>query len=1210
MSARRGWTHAGRLLLTMGVAVLAAGATPMAQEFRGAISGIVSDSSGAVLPGVAITITNTGTNVSAETVTDAEGRYHVRYLNPGAYAVTARLDGFKTVVRSNVEVHVGDTVALDLKLDVGGVSERVEVAAEAPMLNTTTGISGQVINSKQIQELPLGDGTAYMLTRLAPGVMDSSDLHFARPADNANLGGIVANGAQGGNEFTIDGAPNMSNARGVGFSPPSDAISEFKVQTNAFDAQMGHTAGAVVNLALKSGTNAVHFAGGYFNRNDSRSSTPLLTERARGTKPTREYNRYTGTLSGPVVRNRTFFMGSFEHLRDVQPEPSTYTVPTMRMRRGDLGEFSTLVYDPFTATGTNGARTAFDGNRIPTERINAVAAAYASYYPEPNRPGTENNYFTNQLRPYDYNAVMGRLDHNLSASNRAYGTLYYNKRREDRYNWAQDAPNASDGGSINGFAITRGFDYRSNTGVTAGYTSSLSSRVLLDVRVSGSTFDEYRDPADQFDPATLGFSQTAVQLMNGYRYLPLFTFGSFSTTNANSTIASLGSQRSDWGDGFSRPMNTWSVGPTLTRIWGEHTARLGYDLRYQRWQITSSGYPGGRFQFNGAYTRANNSAPLNDRAQSWAQFLLGLPTAATGNVATPGTASSQFEIAAKGDFRQWYHGFFAQDDWRVSPKLTLNLGVRLEVNTGMSEAENRNLAGFDTDTANPIEAAAKAAYALNPIPQIPVSSFAVKGGLRFADGATYNTLVKALPRGALSYLVDDHTVIRGGLGLFSYDLFFDNINQQGFSIGTPVLVTNDNGLTFTGANLTNPIPSGQLNQPVGSSLGLRSSLGQNLTANSPAGGGAQTSNNLVQPDRDAPYYTRWQIGVQHDFGGGWAVDATYVGSRGRNLPVFRDFNNIPIQYLSTSRSRDTANEALLTQQVPNPFAGLLPGSTINGATVQRQQLLRPFPEFGTFGIEQNVGSDRYNAGSIQLEKRFRSGNSFTVQYTRSSLRDRLKYLNPAADVLEDRVSPNDRPNRLSFGSSVRLPFGRDEKWGANWGALTDAVLGGWQVSGTYQYQSGFPLTFGNVYFDASCDPSSLRSNIGKKVAGGIAGLDVPAWDLSCFYFHDAAVQTNGVDNPALQRADTRIQLGNNVRYFPSTLPNVRADDLHLFDFGLFKNFSFGRGAKLQFRIEAINALNYTVLWNPGVDPRNAQFGFINQDRNNPRDVQLALRLTF
>ncbi len=1167
------------------------------QEFRGAISGIVTDATKAALPGVTVSVVNTATNVSAEEATDSQGRYQFRYLNPGTYTITARLEGFKTSVHT-VNVQIGDTLTVDLGLEIGGVNERVDVVAEAPLLNTATAVRGQVIESKQIQQLPLADGTAYMLTRLAPGIVDSSDLHFARPGDNANLAGITANGVQGGNQFSIDGAPNSSNANGVGFSPPSDAIEQFRVQTNAFDAQTGHTAGAVVNLAIKSGTNGYHFAGGYFNRAASRAAIPLLTERAGGTKPDRKYNRLSGAFGGPIVSDKTFFMVAAEHLRDVQSEPSYYTVPTDKMRAGDLSEFTTIIYDPATATGSSGTRKAFANNLIPSTRIDPVAAAYASFYPEANRPGIVNNYFTNQLRPYDYNAFMGRVDQNFNSSNRLFVTAYWNKRREDRYNWAYGASNATDDGEINGFAVTQGFDYRSNQGVTVGYTATLTPKFLLDVRGAFARFGEWRQNAGSIDPSKLRFSSTAVQLMGSYNYLPLITLGSFSTTNSGSTIASLGAQRSDWGTGFNRPFKTYTFAPTLTRIFGEHTVRFGYDFRRQTWDITNPGFPAGRYQFNGAYTRLNNSAPTNDRAQAWAQFLLGLPTAATGATATPGTQSSQFEITAPGDFTQQYHHLFVQDDWRVGPKLTVNAGLRLEINTGMSEAQDRNLAGFATSVSNPIEAAAQAAYAKNPISDIPVASFKVPGGLLYANGPANVTKKKPLPRGGASYSLNEKTVVRGGVGLFSYDYFFENINQLGYSQVTPVLVTQDNGLTFTGATLSNPIPSGQLIQPVGSAQGLASGLGQNLGT-------------MYQPDRKTPYYVRTEVNVQRDLGQRWVASFTYIYSHGMDLPVAPQVNNIPMQYLSTSRYRDTANESYLTTNVTNPFAGLVPGSTMNGSTVQRQQLLRPYPEYGTFAIEEYTGSDRYKAATIQLDKQFRSGNSFTIQYTRSSLHDKLNYLNPQNGVLEDRVSPNDRPNRFSIGTSIQLPFGRGERWGSDWQRAIDAVLGGWQVSGTYQYQSGYPLTWGSsLYFDSSCDPNKLVSNVGQKTSRGIAGLDYPAWDVSCFYFHDSAVQTNGVDDPAKQVADTRIQMGNNVRYFPSTLPNVRTANLHLMDLGLSKNFALTKRVRLQVRIEALNALNYTVLWSPDQNPRNATFGYVTTDRNTPRDVQLGLRLTF
>jgi hypothetical protein len=248
---------------------------------------------------------------------------------------------------------------------------------------------------------------------------------------------------------------------------------------------------------------------------------------------------------------------------------------------------------------------------------------------------------------------------------------------------------------------------------------------------------------------------------------------------------------------------------------------------------------------------------------------------------------------------------------------------------------------------------------------------------------------------------------------------------------------------------------------------------------------------------------------------------------------------------------------------------------------------------------------------VQVDKRFRGLNSLTAQYTWSRLRDDLNYLNPQDGVLEDRVSPNDRPHRFSAATTIGLPFGRSQKWGSGWGDLLEAIAGGWQISGTYQYQNGAPLVWGtSTYFDASCDLQGLTSSIGKKTGNSISGLDTPGWDTSCFYFHDAAVQTNGVDDRAKQIADPRIQMGNNVRYFPSTLAHVRTDDIHLLDLGVSKRFTMPRDMTFQIRIEIINALNYTVLWNPDINPRNSTFGTINTDRNNPRDVQIGARFTF
>jgi hypothetical protein len=322
-----------------------------------------------------------------------------------------------------------------------------------------------------------------------------------------------------------------------------------------------------------------------------------------------------------------------------------------------------------------------------------------------------------------------------------------------------------------------------------------------------------------------------------------------------------------------------------------------------------------------------------------------------------------------------------------------------------------------------------------------------------------------------------------------------------------------------------------------------------------------------------------------------------------------------MEYLSTARFRDADHETFLTTPFANPFAGMLPGTTLNGSTIQRQQLLRPYPHFlagslngqvsgtGTIsvGTEEYIGSDHYRAASIRLEKRFASGHSLLTTYTRSKTTDKLNFLNPSNGILEDRISPHDRPNRFTLGGTYEIPFGSGRRFGTDWGGFKQALLGGWSVSATYQYQDGFPLTWNtSLYYDPNRDPKDLRSNNGGDCPnGGTAGLDCPAWDTSGFYIPGGTGRT-----------DPRIVMGNNVRYFPSTLPHVRTDNLHLMDVGIYKTFSLPADMDLQIRIETINALNYTVLWNPNLDPRNANFGRVNQDRNNPRDVQLGAKLTF
>src|SRR5262245_58705988 len=385
------------VMLALGAASLAASA----QDFRGAITGRISDSSNARLPGVSVTATNVETNVSQTTITNGEGDYSILFLNPGTYTVTAELSGFKKIVRNNLQVRVGEKLGVDLTLEVGAMAETVQVSAEAPVLTTTSGSTGQTITEKTIAMMPLSDGNPFALARLAPGIAYNGDLKFSRPFDNGGTSGIVTGGAPGGNEFSLDGSPNMANGRRVAFVPPAGAVQEFKVETASFDAASGHTAGATVNVTLKSGTNSLRGSGYTYYRSDKLAEPDFFVKKNGTAKPGMAYKRPGFTVGGPVTipgpydgHDRTFFFGAVEWLYDTFPEPLPQTVPTEAMRGGDFSALlaqNIIIYDPLTAqtVGARVVRQPFQNNIIPTNRINPIAQKLLSYYPLPNQPADQ-----------------------------------------------------------------------------------------------------------------------------------------------------------------------------------------------------------------------------------------------------------------------------------------------------------------------------------------------------------------------------------------------------------------------------------------------------------------------------------------------------------------------------------------------------------------------------------------------------------------------------------------------------------------------------------------------------------------------------------------------------------------------------------------------------------------------------------------------------
>jgi hypothetical protein len=650
----------------------------------------------------------------------------------------------------------------------------------------------------------------------------------------------------------------------------------------------------------------------------------------------------------------------------------------------------------------------------------------------------------------------------------------------------------------------------------------------------------------------------------------------------------------------------------MTQISGNHTFRYGYDYRVLRENFSSNGYQGGRFFFDGTYTSIDLTTTTNSNNQTnanrnrnvygrdLASFLLGIPVAqATQSIID----TSGINYSAQSQ----YHGFYFQDDCRVTSKLTLNLGLRYELEMGLTERFDRFIRGFDFTSSSPIEAAARAAYttAYNANPSnflVTPDQFRVTGGPLYADGnnrALWNTdKTNWQPRFGAAYQLDEKTVLRGGFGIFAspFRINPDDLRQVGFNAQTPFIPTNNQGRTFI-ATLNNPFPSGF--QPAfGSTRGLLTSVGGDLGA-SDAG--------LVPDNRQNAMFSRFIVGFQRELPGQFVVEANFVSSWGRDLAVNRNLNFVPREFLAdlsgatdiaSATALDTAANTRLSATVTNPFLNLLPntGSPFNTATtISRGQSTLRFPQFTNVFVQEYNGTNRYNALQLQATKRFSSDLSFNATYTYSKLRERLSYLNPSDPELEDRIGTDDRPNRFTLATVYRLPFGRGRALGKDMNKVLDAFVGGWQLNGTYEWQQGQPILLSQAFFYAG-DINAVESRAGQGTGDGRKyGIDLPVFVTP--------------DGSAFNSRILRLS-SSSLRTVPTTLDNLRHMPFQSVQLSLTKNFKLGEGRNLQIRGEALNALNRPYFIDLSADPTNASFGLYSTQRNTPRDIQIGAKFTF
>lgn len=1184
----------------------------MAQEFRGTITGVVTDPNGAVVPNATVVIRNVDTNISTTLATNDEGAYVAPLLNPGKYSITVSGGGFKKSFRDAVALNVGDRLSVDIQLEIGTESEQVNIVADNELIEKGSVTTGTVVTAKQIEELPLSEGAAYNLALQAPGVAYTGNPLFTGPTSNGNLAAFRTNGV-GGNQITLDGSPNLGFDGSVAYTPPSDAVSQFKIQTSSFDAQNGFTAGSTVNVAVKNGTNKFHGAGSYFDRSTKLTANNFFSNKAGVERPSRHYYRYGGQVNGPIVKDKTFFMASYEKQYNRVPAPALFSVPTAKMRTGDFSELlasGILIYDPATAfrasstcaaspTGTTICRTPFAGNIIPTARINAAAMNFLKLYPLPNLPGTTNNFFSNNTNILPYKTFLTRIDHNISDSQRIFGKAFWSTQYDDKFNFLETPD-----------AFTRGFEYRINKGGSVGYTATLASNLIFDLRGNYNSFKQNRVPANPKSAAALGF--TGIAAITNSTMVSRFNFTNYDT---------FGPQRSDYNEGLTRTFRELSIQPAFTHIVGDHTFRYGYDFRRLGEGRITNGNNAGNFTTTGTYTTQASSGSLITTNSSingagavgrdLASYLLGITTSGT------------LDQGVSYDVHSNYQGWFIQDDWRVTQNLTLNLGLRYELEPAVREEFGKIVTGYNATVANPLGPAALANYNANVPLGIPATAFQnLVGGLIFADSGDAPQqkmdVNNIQPRIGASYSLNSKTVIRGGFGIFTAPFQLSGITaslvQTGFTPSTTFLASSDNGLTFTGT-LNNPFPSG-LNPATGSSLGLVTSIGSTLGS---VGGTGPTASVLPNGRRKNGNSARAILGVQRELPGQIGFEATLVYSHGYDLPVLRQLNYVPTQYLNnltgvtdftTISNAISAASTFLTTTVANPFRGLVPtNATWNGNTLARYRLLTANPQFQDLVTTEYNGTSDYASIQLQAVKRYSKGLSLNATYTYAYDHEKTRRLNPQDLELSDSISTNSRPHRFTFSGIYELPFGKNRSFGSNWNGWVDGFLGGWQLQAIYERQSGEPLVLPNVYYNG--DPKNLTNKLGKyDDQGRRYGVDIPAFDTAGFFLTNPT--TGALTVPAFG-GNYATSSQNVLRNMPYVLNNFRNQYFQKFDAGLTKNFKIREGMKLQVRVEGINVMNWVNFTGLNLSPSTgttSTFGLVNAQRNLPRDIQLGARFTF
>jgi len=1170
------------LAATLAVALIFVSAAA-AQTFTGAIRGLVQDPGGANVPGASVTATNEASQVTLTATSTGSGEYSFPQLQPATYTVSIEAPGFKKLERKGVVVAAQQTVNLDLHLELGQVTESVVVSTEAPLVETANAQQGQDITNQQITDLPNLGRNTYLMSKLTNGVVPAGDPRWNRFEDQIGSSAVsVAGGPIRGNNYLIDGISITTSQNLPEIIPTMEAVQEMKLQANTYDASMGRTGGGVFNTVLKNGTNDFH--GDFFGylRQTSWGGNTFFNNAAGLPLGNDDWRNWGAALGGPVIlpkyngRNKTFFYVATEAYRQHQPNLGQFGVPTQAERNGDFSQAGYVIYNPLSSrpctaadncpAGVSTIRTPFPGNIIPASMINPIAAAILnpanSLVPLPQVTGVK-TIDTVDYSGADYPFDRGdeytyKLEEDPTQALHLNGSFLYYKSHEPNGN-----PLGSAAGGSGSYLLTRHVDASALNG-----TYVLNPTTVLSVRWGFNRFpNSYASPGSGYNLASLGFPANYI---NG---IQLDQFPTFTISNSGTAIGYAGTQS----------VNYWSenASASANKTLGRNNMSMGFDFRTLNAGGASYVAPAGTFAFNGVFTQQYPTAKNNTGAD-WADFLLGYPSSGSIQTTTP-----LF-------FNAHYFGGFFQDDIRLTNKLTLNVGLRYEYETGVSERHNGELVGFNQTALNPISSALPAGYTVDGIPVTANGQlmFAGVNGNKTSTGSPQAT--KFGPRIGAAYQVLPKTVLRGRFGVFYTPTYFgvDVATAPGY-IQSTSYIASTNGNSTPLNSLSNPFPNG-IPQPAGNSLGQQTALGQTFS--------------YVNQNRTQGHIYQFSFDIQQELPGSIGLEVGYIGSRSYNMLA----SSAGAAYLAINQvpTADLGLGTALTQSVSNPFYGA-PGAAgvIGSATTTAAQLLMPYPEYGAISENTNYAHARYDSLILKAQKRLTKGLTFLSALTWSRSED--NYIaggggnafntfagstppSAAQNVYnlnaEWALSSTNVPLRFTTSWTYMLPFGRGQKFASGANAFVDGVIGGWSINGVTIIQQGFPLFIFQVNQNTVIGTAEQRPNatgISPEVSGGLMN------------------NLNSYINPAAFSLAPVYTFGNLSRDI-----SMRGPGEANWDISLFKDFTFKERFKGQFRAEALNAFNTPLFANPDTELGTANFGKVIYQTNNPRQMQLGIRFMF